>query len=695
MKKYRLNESERIQLKKFICLLGILLLVILFFGKLITGLLHRGEELPGQEEKPHIPVVTKLSNVWIMEESEAGIVIFRDGVRESYEWGLISAPEGAVEENGEQGNVRYCPPESVREQVADVILTDGLVTGISLKKEKINGRVLGADGDSVEIEGIGAVPLASDYKGYRLYDSLEMCTVEDLCFGYDFTDFCVENGEICGVLMIKEEAMEHIRVLVKAADYGSLLHMQPQITADSGFRVVYGAYNELKTEHFEAGEEITFDYESSYFQGERVWIVPDVLTGKVIISNSNRSQGTPAYRGQLELLRTEAGIAVINEVLLEEYLYSVVPSEMPAGYPAEALKAQAICARTYAYGHMLHAGYPQYGAHVDDSTSYQVYNNIKEQESTTTAVKDTYGQLLFTEGGGLAGTYYYSTSCGVGSDANVWKTEAAKAITYLRPKELNFAVLEQEIAAREAAEAASAAGTDIVEQTQQENGKNQASGQAQWDSQSGELGERLRDEEAFAEYINSTKDNDFEAGEGWYRWTYEVEELDSEYLLQMLQKRYAANSKLVLTLEDGEYVSREIETDGEITDIYVDKRGAGGVADELVIQTTENCYKVISEHNIRYVLNDGESKIHRQDGSKVNSPNLLPSGFFVMETRGEDGRVTGYTLTGGGFGHGVGMSQNGARSMAKKGYDSEQILLFFYEKCYIDNVYEGNNQAAE
>ena len=60
---------------------------------------------------------------------------------------------------------------------------------------------------------------------------------------------------------------------------------------------------------------------------------------------------------------------------------------MPADYPAEALNAQAICARTYAYGRMEHAGYPQYGAHVDDSTSYQVYNNVGEQEGSTTAVK--------------------------------------------------------------------------------------------------------------------------------------------------------------------------------------------------------------------------------------------------------------------------------------------------------------------
>ena len=90
----------------------------------------------------------------------------------------------------------------------------------------------------------------------------------------------------------------------------------------------------------------------------------------------------PSYRGHIELLRTADGIAVVNELPLEEYLYSVVPSEMPASYPLEALKAQAICARTYAYGHMLRAGYPRYGAHVDDSTCL-LYTSRSSVSSTS------------------------------------------------------------------------------------------------------------------------------------------------------------------------------------------------------------------------------------------------------------------------------------------------------------------------
>lgn len=659
--KWDMNKSQRMQLKAFICLLGILLLVILLVGRFLLMLIHRDEEEEEPTPTPHIPVIEMFANVWIMEADEEGVMIFRDGVCESYPWGTAG-------EGGQDGAI---PDLSVREQVADIVLTDGQVTSVTAMREKINGKILSVDENAIEVEGYGRLPLAADYKGYRLYDSLEMCTARDVFFGYSFTDLCIENGEVCGILMVKEDAMEYIRVLIKASDYEGLFHAQPTLTCDVDYTVVYGTYDNLTYEAHPAWEELTFGYDSEYFVEDRIRIVPNVLTGKVVLSNCHRNQGTPAYRGQLELLRTEDGIVVINEVLLEEYLYSVVPSEMPDGYPREALKAQAICARTYAYGRMMHAGYPQYGAHADDSTSYQVYNNILESESTTTAVKETYGQLLYTGDGKLAETFYYSTSCGIGSDPNVWKTQAAPTLTYLKAKLLNRTAMAEALAA------GSGAAGDGTDGSQAEGGGAQDA-----------PGERMRDEETFAAFISSRNEDDFEVNEGWYRWCYEVEALNKEHMLEALQKRYAANSQLILTWKDGEYVSETIDGLEDITDIYIEKRGSGGIADELVIEMGNQKIKVISEHNIRYVLNDGATKVMRQDGSEIASPNLLPSGFFIIQTSNDSGNVVGYSLSGGGFGHGVGMSQNGARAMADSGYAAMDILLYFYENCAIENKYE-------
>jgi stage II sporulation protein D len=292
---------------------------------------------------------------------------------------------------------------------------------------------------------------------------------------------------------------------------------------------------------------------------------------------------------------------------------------------------------------MQQAGYPQYGAHVDDTTSYQVYNNIREQESTTTAVKETYGQLLYTNADALAETFYYSTSCGVGSDANVWKTAEAASIDYITAKNI---------------------------------------------SNNGGQIPSLADNEEFSGFIAGKDTNHFEAEEGWYRWTYHVPEIDVERICSVMQQRYNTNSKLVLTLCGEKYVEQPVETFSSIQDMYISRRGAGGIADEMIIVADNTTYKVISEHNIRYVLNDGVTKVWRQDGSKVAAPTLLPSAFFALSVAKEKETVVGFTLAGGGFGHGVGMSQNAAKGMAKQGYMAEDILLFFYDNCVIKNVYQ-------
>lgn len=613
-------------MKTFISALGLLLLVILLVGNRLTDFFGKRQDI-------HIPVVEQLNNVWIMEADESGILVFADGGEKQYSYA--------------EHFVLNVAQDEIREQVADIVLTDSEITEIRIAHEKVNGKILSVGDSFVEVEGFGKLPLATDYKGYRIYRTLEMCTAEELAIGYDFTDFVMKQGKICGILMVKEESMDSIRVLLKTSDYGGILHEKVVLSADCDFTVQYGSYDSLLEEQYQAGDELVIESNSGYFDGDRIIIKPNVLTGKILLKNVNRSHGIPAYRGHIELVQTGDGIAVINQVLLEEYLYCVVPSEMPASYPDEALKAQSICARTYAYGHMLHAGYPQYGAHVDDSTSYQVYNNILEQESTTTAVKETYGQLLYTEAGNLAGTYYYSTSCGVGSDANVWKTDAAKAINYLHPQSIG-----------------------------------------EGEPHSLVMKENVSNKD-FADFITTKSESDFEASEGWYRWTYQVEKIDVEKICSMVQKRYQVNPKLVLTYDGEHFVERPIDSFKEIREMYVAKRGAGGIADELHIVTEESTIKVITEHNIRYVLNNGESMIKRQDGSEVAAPNLLPSAFFAMDIKKEKDRVAGYTLTGGGFGHGVGMSQNGAKHMAKSGYSAQDILLFFYDNCSVKNIYEN------
>ena len=645
---YKLPKGQRIQLKKYLCILGVAFLLFLLFLNLLHSCGRKEPDIPEtpQNSPQHIPVVQELKNVWITDAEADRITIFCDGEKETF---FLAAETKSSEP--------LPAPDEMQGQLADVELTDELVSAVTLKTDKFTGRVLSADENGIEIEGRGRIPLAEDYKGYRLYRELVMCTIADLTFGYTNADFIREDGAICGILLAREENMEDIRVLIKASDYADILHTEVTLTADSDFLLQYGSGETMQEELFTKGDKVTIDADSDYFVGERIYIVPTVLTGRTRLLSVNRSQGTPSYRGHIELLRTAEGIAVVNELPLEEYLFSVVPSEMPASYPLEALKAQAICARTYAYGHMLRAGYPRYGAHVDDSTSYQVYNNITEADSTTTAVKETYGQMILTEGGTVANTYYYSTSCGVGTTANVWKTAEAQTLDYLKSSRLSPESLPQ----TDDGTVAAGSNGDTAEAAPEE----------------------LMDEEVFHDFITETHAEDYEAQEGWYRWTYTVKEIDADRMFEVLKKRYEANGKLILTLKNGDYTSQNIKTFSKVTDIAIVKRGPGGVADEMVIATDKGTYKVISEYNIRAVLCDGETKVVRQDGSEVSMPNLLPSAFFVIEPSHDRKNVVGYNIIGGGFGHGVGMSQNGAKNMALQGLRAEQILNFFYEGCEI------------
>ena len=291
----------------------------------------------------------------------------------------------------------------------------------------------------------------------------------------------------------------------------------------------------------------------------------------------------------------------------------------------------------------------------------KILTYILEQEEATAAVKATYGQLLMREDGVTpAETYYYSTSWGYGSDAHVWKTSSADSYGYIVPRHLS----REEISRVLAGEGALETAAETAESKD------------------------LTQEDIFAEAIRSVDPGDFEAGEGWYRWTYTVKKLDPDKVLRQLQSRYEANDKLVLTQDGENYVSSPVGTFKEIRNLTILTRGAGGVADELLIETDRDTYKVISEHSIRYVLCDGETKVRRQDGSQVAMGTLLPSAFFTIEIAREGELVVGYNLTGGGFGHGVGMSQNGARSMAAEGYGAEEILRFFYEGCSVKEIYD-------
>jgi stage II sporulation protein D len=114
------------------------------------------------------------------------------------------------------------------------------------------------------------------------------------------------------------------------------------------------------------------------------------------------------YRGAIELRTEGAGITAINELDLDSYVRGVVAGEMPSSWPLEALKVQAVAARTYALATRKTTGpFDQY-----PDTRSQVYRGVTgESVRSDAAVRATAGRIL-TYGGQPAVTYYFSTSGG-------------------------------------------------------------------------------------------------------------------------------------------------------------------------------------------------------------------------------------------------------------------------------------------
>ncbi len=134
------------------------------------------------------------------------------------------------------------------------------------------------------------------------------------------------------------------------------------------------------------------------------------LASPVRFTRGNRflELGGRPYRGQLVVRSSGGTLSAVNHVGLEEYLYGVVPDEMPPSWAMEALKAQAVAARSYAVVSRRSGGVFD----LFSDTRSQVYGGVASEEArTNAAIAATAGRVLFY-GGRVAWTFFHSTSGG-------------------------------------------------------------------------------------------------------------------------------------------------------------------------------------------------------------------------------------------------------------------------------------------
>ncbi len=164
------------------------------------------------------------------------------------------------------------------------------------------------------------------------------------------------------------------------------------------------------------------------------------------------------YPGTVKIVLKNQKLIIINLTTADEYLRGVIPSEMPTGWHAEALKAQTIAARTFALkNRKRHAAD---GYDLCSSTHCQVYNDADSAvESTNAAVDATFGEVLIYNGALINATFHSDSGGMTESASEVWG-QAVPYLTAVEDFELKTRPWDKKISV---AEFVKALGTDIGE----------------------------------------------------------------------------------------------------------------------------------------------------------------------------------------------------------------------------------------
>lgn len=600
---------------KLVCtgVLFLLLCAALLLKDDKTGTTEEGKK-SGQAVTPTPEVPLVLSNVWLVEASGQEITVLFEN--EEHKYRLASAL-----------------PAPISQCIVDITVEKGLVTTLTVQQDTIEAKVLRIGMDFVELEGYGILALEEGSRVYRMYDGVEEVTWQEVLVGYTTSAFVLADKKICAALIQKPVEVTSIRVLLQTSSYGGYYHDTLECGSETGFYISDGIG---RTEWKSAGEHVLLTPDLVREYGGRVYLGTEGEKGKIALYNVKRAVGVPSYRGTLEVALAEDKLLVVNELSLEEYLYGVLPSEMPESFGTEALKAQAVCARSYACNQLLANRYHAYGAHVDDSMSCQVYQNYGETEAAIEAVNGTFGRVL-SRGGECITAYYFSCSGGHTADSyDIWGENTGT-------------LLEGAVQAEE---------------------KNVGN---------------LKKCAEFERFLESER-KWYDEESVWFRWNTVLGGELNERILQRLKERQQVVPEqiLVKTSEQGDemwFEHGEVKEFGTLQDIIVAERGDSGVITKLILVGSKASYLLLQEYNIRYVLAP-MNVVYLQDGSTSGNMNLLPSAYFTVE-KGDNN----FILQGGGHGHGAGMSQYGAKYLASIGTGFEDILRHYYRDTDITYLY--------
>ena len=417
---------------------------------------------------------------------------------------------------------------------------------------------------------------------------------------------------------------------------------------------------------------------------------PSSKTGNNYMTLNNTAHGNVHYLGDMIFTVSSGNLVAINRLPMEEYLYGVVAYEMSNAFPLEALKVQAVCARGYAVKSLS----PSSSYDIGDTSSDQVYRGYNPAHTNVIAAVDaTKGQVL-TYKGKVVSTYYSASNGGQTElPGNQWGGGAAKnaQYPYLAQKDdpydlENPSSLYQKIFVPAQVEGSeydikSLPGSSLVRIVQCMQSCNVRSGPGTSYALVGSAP------------VNTVYTWISTSG-AWHRVDFNGTPayISTDYALKIPNGNYIYTNSVLADLQKNACAA--LKTAGTSisspTDVKIIKVNSLANSKEYWPGTGSRCYVAAKANlSVKY-LAAGATEL--SDSTTINTSIALmnPSGSgyalsheYLMSSlrmRGVQPASDGYYVTNGRYGHGVGMSQRGAQTMASSSHNIpyNQILAFYF-----------------
>ncbi|MDR6881751.1 SpoIID/LytB domain-containing protein [Bacillus sp. 3255] len=416
------------------------------------------------------------------------------------------------------------------------------------------------------------------------------------------------------------------------------------------------------------------------------------------------------YRGDMEISTYQNKLALVNEVPMEAYLYGVLGSELSAGWPAEALKAQAVAARTFA----IKQGDKYEIAQVTDTTLDQAYYGVQREFAAGNQAVDATKDEVISDSSGLISPVFSSNSGGMTADpSEVW----GNPVNYLRAVPSPDEGAEKGKATWYRVQLADGRAGYVSALYLKDTGQKNKDGASYYEATEPGVNVRLApyvdnvanpaiDQLAAKEKVVILGQEKESNAYSWIRGPYTAAEIKSKLAaagavvngeLQSLEISKRGPSGRVTELKANGIVVKVPYPDalrtalGGLPSTRFEIEGAGSYtgnspeASQLAIVGAGSSQTNAPDGDSVYVLSGGQSQPTALKKSDLSA--LGTGGISKPADQPADKPATGsvqpgpnktFVFRGTGFGHGLGMSQWGARGFAEQGYDYKKILQTYY-----------------